>query len=56
MIRLFCCVLSKRLVMRVLTKKTNCIVPVGFLSREIRVAFYGESQLRYPNYGACWVF
>ena len=24
----------------------NCIVPLGFLSREIRVAFSGESQLR----------
>ena len=24
----------------------NCIVPMGFLTREIRVAFPGESQLR----------
>ena len=37
----------------------NCVVPMGFLPREIRVAFSGESQLpqsRYPTYSACWMF
>ena len=37
----------------------NCIVPMGFLPREIRVASPGESQLgqsRYPTCGACWMF
>ena len=37
----------------------NCIVPAGFLSWEIWVAFPGESQLqqsRYPTQGACGVF
>ena len=37
----------------------NCIVPMGFLQKEIQVAFPRESQLRqprYPTYGACWVF
>ena len=38
----------------------NCIVLMGFLQREIRAAFPGESQLqrlewRYPTYGACRV-
>ena len=37
----------------------NYIVPLGFLSWKIWVAFPGESQLQqscYPTYGACWVF
>ena len=42
-----------------LKKNYNCIVPMGFLPWEIRVAFARESRLRqsrYPTYGACLVF
>ena len=39
---------------------TNCIVPLGFLPWEIRAVFPGATpaatELRYPTYGACWVF
>ena len=37
----------------------SCIVPMGFLPSEIRVAFPRESQprqSRYQTYCACWVF
>ena len=37
----------------------NCIIPMGFLPWEIRVAFPGGKpaaiESRHPTYGACWV-
>ena len=37
----------------------NCIVPLGFLPRQIWVAFPRESKLQqshYPIHSACWMF
>ena len=37
----------------------NCIVKIGFLPSQFRVAFPGECQLQqssYPTYSACWCF